>query len=481
MPVNLEEPLEWKKADKEVLEDLQGNILKGHGREHTINLFLQFDRKKPKLAKSFVHHLALKVTSSLKQLHDTEIFKITRESGDSFVAFFLTHKGYEALGVENAKIPDNQAFVDGLKLRGAVLTDPPVDAWDSHFQEEIHAMVLIAENDEKKRREIHSAILSLMNDAVTVVGEEIGLAMKNENLDGIEHFGYVDGRSQPMLLVEEIERETDSNDGTTVWNPAFPLKQALVPDKGGKAGESFGSYFVFRKLEQNVRDFKDKEKEIAEILGLTGDEAELAGAMMVGRFEDGTPVTLQRKDGNHNPVPNNFNYESDTKGLKCPFHAHIRKSNPRGESVGLISPGVPAKDGVPEKPPIPDLDTERSHLMPRRGITYGSRIWENNVVNSKLDEDHFPVGGVGLLFMAYQSDIENQFEFTQSQWVNNQNFTKNDTGLDPVIGQGEPIALQKQPKEWGEEGKRSVDFHGFVSLKGGEYFFAPCISFLKTI
>ena len=460
MAVNLNAPLEWKKADKNFLGDLQGNILKGHGREHTINMFLHFDPAKPQLAKDFIKNLGLKVTSSLKQFEDTEKFKITGESGDPFVACFLTGKGYKALGVAAAKTPNNAAFVDGLKQRGAGLLDPPVDAWDEHFQQEIHAMVLIGENDESQRNQTKFEILSLMNEAVTVLGEEIGLAIKNQNLDGIEHFGYVDGRSQPLLLVEEIEREKDSNDGTTVWNPAFPLKQALVADKGGTAGVSFGSYFVFRKLEQNVRDFKSREKEIAEILGLTGEDAELAGAMMVGRFEDGTPVTLQRRDGDHSPVPNNFNYESDQKGLKCPFHAHIRKSNPRGETVAA---------------------DERDHIMARRGITYGNRIWENDVVNSKLDESHFPVGGVGLLFMAYQSDLVNQFEFTQKNWVNNQAFVKPNTGLDPVIGQGEPTILQKQPKEWGVEGKRSVDFHGFVSLKGGEYFFAPCISFLKNI
>lgn len=193
MAVDLTKSLRWKTADKAVLEDLQGNILKGHGREHTINLFLRFDKTKSKMAKAFVHHLALKVTSSLKQLEDTEIFRITRESGDPFVTFFLTNAGYKALGVVNAKIPTNQAFTDGLKLRGAGLIDAPVDAWDSHFQEEIHAMVLIAENDEKKRREIQSEIISLMNEAVTIVGEEIGLAMKNENLDGIEHFGMLTG------------------------------------------------------------------------------------------------------------------------------------------------------------------------------------------------------------------------------------------------------------------------------------------------
>ncbi len=425
--------------------------------------------------------MAAKVTSSLKQFKDTEKFKITKESGDPFLAFFLTHKGYKALGVEENKIPTDLAFVDGLEKRGASLFDPPVDAWDEHFQAEIHAMILIGEEDEKKAKQIRYEIQLFLNDAVEVLGEEIGLAMKNQHLDGIEHFGYVDGRSQPLLLTEEIERETESNDGTNVWNPAFPLRQALVADKGGEPDVSFGSYFVFRKLEQNVRDFKAKEAETAEILGLTGDDAELAGAMIVGRFEDGTPVVNQRSDGNNHPVPNNFNYASDKDGLKCPFHAHIRKVNPRGESVGIDSPAIPAHEGQSEMPPVPSEEDERSHIMARRGITYGKRVWTEVDGIRKLDEEHLPVGGVGLLFMAYQYDIEKQFEYTQINWSNAQNYIKPSTGLDPVIGQGEPTVLQKQTKEWGEHGKRSIDFHGFVSLKGGKYFFAPCISFLLNL
>jgi hypothetical protein len=31
--------------------------------------------------------------------------------------------------------------------------------------------------------------------------------------------------------------------------------------------------------------------------------------MIVGRFEDGTPVVLQGKDGLVNPVPNNFDFK----------------------------------------------------------------------------------------------------------------------------------------------------------------------------
>lgn len=46
MTANLQQTLEWNKAnadERELLADLQGNILKGHGRDFTHNLFLHFD------------------------------------------------------------------------------------------------------------------------------------------------------------------------------------------------------------------------------------------------------------------------------------------------------------------------------------------------------------------------------------------------------------------------------------------------------
>lgn len=413
------------------------------------------------------------VNSSKKQFEETARYQATHQSGDVFVAFFLTFAGYQALGIADAETPDDASFQAGLQSKAEDLNDNPVNNWDDYFQEEIHALILIGDDKLENVHQMQADILAVKPASVTVAGEEIGLAMRNTNGDGIEHFGYVDGRSQPLLLQEDIDREADTTDGINVWSPAFPLKQALVDCKGGTAGVSFGSYFVFRKLEQNVSGFKSREDEIADQLQLPVKDKELAGAMIVGRFEDGTPVVLQKGDGTDNPVPNNFNYESDTKSLKCPFHGHIRKTNPCGESVGVFA------DSLAE---------ERSHIMARRGITYGNRIWKNDMPNTELDEDHFPSEGVGLLFIAYQSEIANQFEFTQINWANNEGFVKFDqatgdplTGLDPVIGQGNPTISLKQTKQWGIDDKDEIDFHGFVKMKGGEYFYAPCISFLKTI
>jgi len=41
----------------------------------------------------------------------------------------------------------------------------------------------------------------------------------------------------------------------------------------------------------------------------------------------------------------------------------------------------------------------------------------------------------GLLFLAYQTSIVDQFEFVTKNWVNNADFKENGTGFDPIIGQ----------------------------------------------
>ncbi|MCY7366692.1 MAG: peroxidase [Chamaesiphon sp.] len=474
MPIDLGAALAWEKAsadEKRMLEDLQGNILKGHGREHTQNIFFHIDAKESAEGRNFIRSISGWVKSGYRQLDEAKKYRLYRQDAGAFVGLMLSASGYAALGIPDDQIPADEAFRSGLKKRQDLLNDPKVKAWDEGFQAEIHGMILIGGLDESQVRKTRRNILKIKPESVTILGVETGLAMKNKNGDGIEHFGYVDGRSQPLLLVEDINREATDNGGIDIWDPTFPLKQVLVPCPGGLLKElSFGSYFVFRKLEQNVKGFKDKEAAIADEFGLSGDEEELAGALIVGRFEDGTPVILQKTDKLIDPVPNNFDFSGDTQGNKCPFHSHIRKTNPRGDSVREFG----ATFGV-------TLEAERSHIMARRGITYGAR-------NTKIDADgqiielkDKPIGGVGLLFMAYQSDIANQFEFTQVSWANSPQFVKDDAGIDPVIGQGQNPTSQQQPVKWGEEAKKTIDFQGFVSMKGGEYFFAPSISFLKNL
>jgi Dyp-type peroxidase family len=479
MPVNLAAPLAWTKAgadELKMLQSLQGNILKGHGRDFTANIFFKLDPARIAESKRLLRELAnFHITSAHRQLQDTASFKAGGVGGGPFVHLALSFKGYQALGLA-AAAPADADFHAGMKSAAAGLGDPPVNTWEAPFQQDLHGVLLAAHETEGEVAALAGQLKELITDAGgSVLLVQRGRALKNAAGNGIEHFGYVDGRSQPLLLVEDIAAE-NANGGTTQWDAAFPLGTALIKDPGTPDPLGFGSLFIFRKLEQAVRGFKTREQAVADLLGLTGDERELAGALIVGRFEDGTPVTLSKSPRGLAP-PNDFDYGGDA-GSRCPFHAHIRKSNPRGSG-----------GAEPEA-------AERGHLMVRRGIPYEDI--KRSVHPDELPEASnlaeftaevaplLPAGGVGLLFMAYNQKIGQQFRFTQATWVNNAGFpVPGIHGIDPVIGQGaNPPGQQTLPREWDNPAAGpnvAAPFSGFVHMKGGEYFFSPSLMFLRNL
>ena len=480
MAIDLSKPLAWTSAtheEQQMLRDLQGNILKGHGRPETTNLFFKLDATKQQASRRALREIAnFHVTSAFEQLLETQRFHESGASGDTFVAMMLSFTGYVAIGRQALAPSGEPQFVKGMRDAASIaaVKDPAVATWEAHFAQDIHLMVLVGDMDRNRVRLKRDKIVDILDQAgATLVHEQKGSAVKDTNNNGIEHFGYVDGRSQPLLLVEDIEKESE-NAGVTRWDPQFGLGAALVQEPPPSPGAvTFGSYFIFRKLEQNVRTFKRREQELATALGLTTDETrEVAGALAVGRFEDGTPVTMSDKGRNENP-PNDFNYNGDA-GSRCPFHAHIRKVNPRGSGPG-------------------GLADERTHVMPRRGIPFEDvprAVHPSDLPGSdslaEFDADvgpKLPTGGVGLLFMAYNASLTKQFVFTQGSWANAPGFPVAGAGLDPVIGQGAGVPAQKWHKTWDEPASPtpSFDFHGFVAMRGGEYFFAPSLSVLKGL
>ena len=134
------------------------------------------------------------------------------------------------------------------------------------------------------------------------------------------------------------------------------------------------------------------------------EKSELADTMVVGRSENGMPVTISDEeleiDGFRIPTANlgriiHFNYDP---GQRCPFH--IRKSTHRG-----APPGSPAQ--------------EKSCLMARRGVIYSHRCVRPN----KAEIEEMPTQGVGLLFKSFQRDLANQFGLIQQSWVNKPDFS----------------------------------------------------------
>ena len=86
--------------------------------------------------------------------------------------------------------------------------------------------------------------------------------------------------------------------------------------------------------------------------------------------------------------------------------------------------------------------------------------------------------------MCFQNDIHHQFEFIQRVWVDNARFPQllAGTGDDPLIGQDETHAEQTWRVHYGRsEPTKEVDFRAFVTLRGGEYFFAPSLGFFENL
>ncbi|MBK1786917.1 Dyp-type peroxidase [Prauserella cavernicola] len=467
MPVELTRPLSWKTAqgdDAALLDELQPNIVKAHVRDHLSVLFVRFGDAAE--GRGFLRALAGSMKSAKSHLEEIEAFKAAGTGGTPYLGVGLSNTGYEALGITT--VPADTSFRQGMRdpVTKDRLGDPPRSSWDVPYREGIDAVVLVGAATDAALSRTRNAVLDLVTDTITVLGEETGLSRVNASGEGIEHFGYVDGRSQPLFLTEDIEAEKLTTDGTTAWDPSAPLGQVLVADPAAPdPSVHFGSYFVFRKLEQNVRRFKQAESDLADALGLTGRDRDRAGAMLVGRFEDGTPLTSNSAHGCHSPVANDFGYGSDELGRKCPFHAHIRKTNPRG-SGGFEDPA-----------------REHGHLMARRGQTYGERADDPN---GDLPIAARPVGGVGLLFMAFNSDLGDQFEFTQQVWANNTDFPRvpagtKSPGLDLVIGQG-PRPETTYAPGWGRNGTTPADpAPQAVTMRGGEYFFMPSLAFLRNL
>ena len=88
----------------------------------------------------------------------------------------------------------------------------------------------------------------------------------------------------------------------------------------------------------------------------------------------------------------NYNFPDDAKTQdRCPFAAHTRKTNPRADLE------------INFNPPI---STEIRRII-RRGIQFGPEVTKIEAETGKT------IHGRGLLFAAYQSNIENGFQFIQ--------------------------------------------------------------------
>jgi deferrochelatase/peroxidase EfeB len=127
----------------------------------------------------------------------------------------LSAHGYEALGISD--LPTDEAFKQGMAGRRRLtnnmpsLNDPPRWQWDEGYQENIDAMLLLADSDEQtlpRPQPFQALAVELgLYEAARICAIEYGRVRRNARNQSIEHFGYVDGRSQPLFFTKHIQEE----------------------------------------------------------------------------------------------------------------------------------------------------------------------------------------------------------------------------------------------------------------------------------
>ena len=446
-----------------MLENLQANILKGHGRDFAHHLFFQLNSNASETAKSWISQFAASITTSKDQLEKTKLFdehKIT--DGGPIVTLSLSSTGYDKLEITTK--PNSQPFLNGLAGSAGRLNDDKT-TWEDTFKESIDLLFIVADDTSSTAQTIADNIINQVSSFAKLLIDQKGNVLKMVNGIGIEHFGYADGISQPLYLKDEIEKQALHKE----WKDETNLSLLLVPDLGSDIEDSFGSYIVFRKLEQDVKGFNDAEDALPVVKNINGDDnEELAGAMLVGRFENSVPTVKSSNDFQSNPpvITNDFDYSTDLTAIKCPFHSHIRLMTPRnGDTIA---------------------GDVRERRITRRGIPYDEveRIPEAEItkITKEMLKANQPGKGVGLLFMCYQSQIENQFEILQGIWANTGQIGAHQIRMqDSIIGNG-TNPDKTLPMQWGKPTQSNpFTFQKFVTMKGGEYLFTPSISFLKSL
>ena len=457
MIVNLNKPLVRGPEADQFLATIQGNILQSHGRNEAIHLFISFGNPTSEIqlkqsiedTKVWINTLVAngEITTAFDQLD------LPRNPTGTFQSLLLSAEGYLFL---DEKRPRDGSFRDGMRERGDKLKDPIPTAWEQAYRYEdnnkrVHAFLIIADNDQVALLVKEDSVRAALNAfGAEILLSERGSQLRNAAGRAIEPFGYRDGISQPQFIVDNL----DTTPVGVKFDQRTKLKRVLEEDR--LADGHYGSFFVYRKLQQNVASFDQAVKNVALEINPAATQADFdfIGAQAVGRYKDGTPLSLSETATGGSPTSENgqFDYDGDSDGNKCPLHAHIRKTNPR-ESLGFFT----------------DLFArEKSRRIARRGITYSDAA-----------------GGVGLIFMCYQADIKDQFEFMQRRWANSHNFRKRDTGLDPVIGvdggDPDPDDHPKWSTGYDTSGRKKVAFGEHVRLRGGEYFFAPSMEGLRIL
>jgi Dyp-type peroxidase family len=459
------------------LDDIQGDITPGFRTDCQDLVFLYFDEEKLAAAKEWLGWLTHQLSSARQVISYNRIRRLQSQGkvtppdygqadppdngtagiDNPCVNIAFTYQGLQRLQVNDLSGFPTE-FVANAQARASRVGDDAqrYKDWEVGGLDSEPDALLVLGADTPAQMEKLNALhaerwMKCVDRCVVEHGETLG--------SGKEHFGFRDGISQPDPVEPSDDGWTASPDGQLAAPGEFILGQPNALGSTHVTGPSWahnGSYVVFRKLEQRVYRFRQQTRALGEKYsreaGAQAGNPEWFAEKLIGRRRDGVAF--------------------DALGEGCPLFAHIQKAHPRTHT---------------------ELEPNR-HRIIRRGIPYGKPIdpGDNREVAAQDDT------GRGLLFLAYQASIRDQYEHIVSQWMNDSMFPparpasgfRNDgtptqaehPGWDPLIG---TTGTSKFHTVFFRSGAADtfepIELDEFVAPLGGAYLFSPSISAVRGI
>ena len=467
--------------------DIQGYIVRGY-KNMMYSRYVLLHVGDAAAAKAFIKNISGGITN------------VTHYPKSNCLNLAFTAQGLKALGMAPENIDNfHREFSEGMVTphRQRILADydnsaPEKWRWGGPNNEEAHILLMVFGSDET----------TAINYYKDLEQQYLAAGMKNIfELDGQtlpfnkEHFGFRDGISQP--IIKGSDRQGPEQDMTNAGEfimgykneyDVYPDTPILATNQGDTSDLPFdpmgtgkkdigrnGTYMVIRQLQQDVDAYWTfmNERTKNEDGSLNEKESVKLASKMMGRWPSGAPLSRfpdadPADDGKGTDnFTQYFTYQDlDKEGLKCPFGAHIRRTNPR--------------DNFEDNGPAQSFKLTRRHRIIRRARLYGCP-YQGSPTNHKPDTE------VGLLFTCFNADIGRQFEFISYTWANYPKFLQLYNDPDPITG------IRDVPAEGTEQNftipdkpvnKYITGMKNFVTVKGGAYFFFPSITtihYLTTI
>ena len=437
---------------------------------------------------------------------------------DSALQIAFSAEGMRALGLQETIINAfSDEFVAGMadcnnrsrRLGDIGVNSPENWIWGGPKQGVPDIVLIVFSRAKKLKADLKSIQTTEFSEAFELIQ-----TLETKANNGKEHFGFVDGISQPQTdWQQEVSTDLHQRDRYSnllalgevllgypneyglytdrpLLDPAEDPHAKMLPIAEDKPdyhdlGKD-GSYLVMRHLSQDAAGFWQF---IDQQAGAQADKREQLAATLVGRNMDGQPLVDNEEipiQGIQQGSQNHFTYNQDPHGTQCPIGSHVRRANPR---TGDYPPGVHGFFGriiraLGFKRTLPTDDlvaSSRFHRLLRRGRPYGKALSITSALKHKSDKNER-----GLHFISLGANISRQFEFVQNAWLMSSKFAGLSSEADPLLGNREPLHNSSASDQYSmpQENRPAQCLNKlpqFVNVLGGAYFFMPSIAALRYL